>query len=1287
MDGLKPFDSRCIDNNDEFNPAESLYIEASAGTGKTYTIQQIVSRLILDGTPLSRILIVTYTDKAAGELKDRISQKIEEVLETGKLIKDGNRQLDPQEMARFKAALDERDSVQIFTIHSFCQKTLNTMAYDAWRPFEMQLVDDKLVKNLIDRWVRDEWPTLREYESLLVADDENESTQDKNIDRFIDNLETLFVNAISKFYLKADGTVDDHIISTALTKADPLTDDEKRLSSAQNCDDLRKIPEFQSILESLEARRGDPWNPKSKSNATIADLLESIYRYQKGKKLYNGIQYRKFQGIGEDQSHLMAFKDKLDDALKKEKTYQAYAYHQFLCEQLSKLYCAWRDEKLENKQESYQDMIVAVHHAVKDEKCPLRDKIREAYQYAIIDEFQDTNQLQWDIFKTVFLQDHDTDKNRVPDHSIFVVGDPKQSIYSFQAADLDVYHKAIHEIGNGRRLDANFRSTRPMIEACNRLFQGDYFDGNGKTGDESSGNKIEFQDAEYPKYHDGKGKLNATWDGEETKAVWLCISDTPDGWIGERDFAKCVAQKIVECCELVEGRETTRLQVFEKHSNGSCTLRNVRFSDFAVLAKSRSEFVHIENELKRLGIPFLRYKDNNLFTGRECLEWIAIFQAIDADDFSSDHRHYLNEALLTDFFEIPTDAQHGKIKVVGSVDYDNPSCPERLMIARWHSIARQYRWAELLESIYRESQVEERLSSLSKLQEMARLHQIGYYCIEYLYQNRCAIEDLIRHLNDLQNHESVNDDADGNLVAKGTDFDAVQLMTIHASKGLEFPVVIAVAGFKGYNPNSQGPFLFHDKSMNLLKLGFDKEAKERRKEEELNEWRRLFYVAYTRATSLLILPKYKKWCPKDNKGKDDDKGKTDNKGKDDDKSKTSDFEFLGKSVERLEDHCLGSHFNAESHVDSTRVSAILARQNEGNRDPQTCSSASRDKQVKKIQNFQSSIATYCLKQHSYSSLAPKRRSFDGDDAEEVDCIDEHGNNANRFGDQNERGEQKDASESNIDKNPVSILKSEDYCEGKFHPLPTNYPVGVQLGNAVHEILEKADFALASQMTPSENFKELIQTSFMRYGLTHAHREAEKSSTSDWIQPTAEMIYHTLNARLPEILGHERSGKPLYLKALNAESHFAEVEFMLSETLRSSENIAQHFSKGYMDLLFLHPDDQGHDRYSILDWKTDRLEDAEYHCPEALKKKVDSEYDIQRVLYAYCLIQWLSRFPKFKDKTVDDIFENHFGGIYYVFVRGTYEGTSNGIYAQTWDCFESLKRSYDEIEKLMRGGKS
>ena len=152
------------------------------------------------------------------------------------------------------------------------------------------------------------------------------------------------------------------------------------------------------------------------------------------------------------------------------------------------------------------------------------------------------------------------------------------------------------------------------------------------------------------------------------------------------------------------------------------------------------------------------------------------------------------------------------------------------------------------------------MKTLKEIQSYSKFKQIANYCIEYLSLNK-SLDDLIRNLENVSNGGNIEgDDMTGTLVEKSTNFDCVQIMTIHASKGLQFPVVIAVCGFK--NPfNKSKAFSFHQKDQfgkEKLKLTFskDEETKKLITQEEIAEWKRLFYVAYTRAQFLMIMPLY-----------------------------------------------------------------------------------------------------------------------------------------------------------------------------------------------------------------------------------------------------------------------------------------------------------------------------------------------------------------------------------------------------------------------------------------------
>lgn len=1222
-------------NIGKFDLSRSLFIEASAGTGKTYTIQLMVAKMISKGTPLKKILIVTYTEKAAGELKDRIRKKIDEVLEKGRIDED-QPALNMEQMGFFRKAYQDVDNAAIFTIHSFCQKALKEYAYDANRPFDMAMVDDSAVEDMIDRFVRDRWNNNEQFVLLLQAAEKTSS--------FINDLKKTFIKS-ANMYKGVDGSGEeivklDEVQLPKQGDSDVPEDIVSKVLLAQCLEDLYVIPNFEDSVKAFEA---------VVENDTNVDLFVSQLRnWIPGKKLYDGKKFR-------------SFKDPLKEPFDQIKKVNAFVSsiaksfkHKFYAEHTPELFSEWQKYKSESKLQSFNDMILSVHRAVMEPGNSLKTRLRAQYTYAIIDEFQDTNQLQWDIFRTVFLKDG---KVPVNDHRIFVVGDPKQSIYSFQGADVNVYKKATDEIGKKLDLVHNFRSTDGIIEGCNALFAGTFF--NPAAG---MPELVKFTKS-YPP--DGKNadkkKPAPELDGAVVeKAILLSKKN-----IAPKAFAATVVANIIDWCSLREDGKTTRLQVFDKDygkPGHDTPLRNVTFKDFAILAKSRSEMEDIEGIMRSVGVPYTRYKEGNLFRSRECAEWISLFRAINAPDFSSWNRQILSEVLITDFFKDVvaererarrgSDQSNGleELHYIESDEFDDPNNPERRQIASWRSLALKFRYAEMLERIYADSQIEYRLMDVSKLQSLARLRQIGNYAVDYLYNHRCSMDDLVRHLQGLARYEQSADDENGDLVEKGSDFKAVQVMTIHASKGLEFPVVISIAGFKRL-PNSTPPFITHDET-DALHLGFDDTASAKRKNEELEEWKRLFYVDFTRASSLLLIPQYNTWF---------------NEAKDGESPKRSGY---FKHVHALMDAL--DKFTAESQSLYTElptndkwIDDPVAFKEKDKLVREILDSYRKDcnpeelneieEQKQKMSALQGKIAGASILQYSYSTLAGRVETpiAEPDDS------------------RTDKEESDDTEEI-----PVSGIET--------------YPRGSKVGDALHNILERTRFHSFGEdyetlddalQHPTAELVNTIDEEFKAQSLPIAAHEQE------WREITIRFVWNTLHAALPEIAGADiLTEKPFKLVKLLEGCHKPEVQFGMNADAKNSDDdslaILHRVCKGFIDLLFVRPDSNGKKRYSILDWKSDTLDS---YSDAEVKAKVDNEYSVQRVLYSYCLIQWLKQFygkGTSENLSEDEIYKQYFGGIYYAFLRGTDGETSRGIYAHTWKNFEALKSDYEEVKGLM-----
>ena len=1028
---------------ENFKENINYVIEASAGTGKTYNIIEIVKKLLQGkNIKLNDILIVTYTEKAAGELRDRIRKELPE---------------------------EDVDNVPIFTIHSFCQSVIKEFGISSNLPLNLSLVGNDELNEFADKFIRD----------CSLIDDIAECLK-QGIEINIDTLKNKLVDGVDKYYLDSNYNEDSEIIV------------------------IKDSNEFLDEINKLKNKKAN------KSN---------------------------------------------NDKIKKS------MIHFLSCKYLKQLYIAWQKEKELNKKESYNDMIRSVREAILDNKCLLKSKLQEKYKYAIIDEFQDTNQLQFDIFSNIFLCEN---------HNIIVVGDPKQSIYSFQGADVNVYYKAVDEIlkkgGLKCSLNTNYRSTQNIVTSCNQLFKHFDFDG-----------MDQFEESICPT--DEVHKREVLFDGKDIESFWIGNKD-----LNDIEYAKAVVKEIIICCEKDKNGKT-RLQL----KKGPEEFRNVSFKDFAILGRTRLEMQAICNIFKKVGIPFVKYKDLKLFNGKECADWKDIFEAIDCIDFTGSNRAIFKKALFTNFFGL-------SLQEIADEKYNTDESDQMVLISKWKLIASEKQWEDLIDDILVSSNIIDRMSSLTNIDSIGIYKQIGNYCVDYLTSNH-SINDLINKLNDLSQGEE--DTEDGNVVERSTNFDAIQLLTMHTSKGLQFPVVIAVGGFKQFPPE-KGIVTYHKENKKILDFQINEEFKK----ERLEETKRLFYVAYTRAEYILMFPCVSKFITNNDKN------------------------FIIDSINQYENN------NKFKRIDASifnykelkeKVQNILNK-------PAEESKEERVKQEEVLKTIIKESNSKKVYKHSYSSLSHSG-VIDEDDNKEGVVI---------------------GGLSNFD---TKVVSDNPYLNESNNAIqmPSDYPKGSNIGTCLHEILEKIDF------TNTNNLIYIVKNSFSKNGF--------KDNDEKWNDYTKKIIDNVLNAKLPIIKGNNITNDYLLLSEIPNNCKKNEVEFsynLLNEKLKN-------YCNGFIDLLF-----KNGEYYSIVDWKSDGLSDdfISFSSQKDLQEHVSDCYSIQRVIYSYSLIQWLKCY--YKNETEEELFNNHFGGIYYIFVRGCNEGTGNGVYCQTWNNYKELENSFNEI---------
>jgi len=1157
---------------ENFDKNCNYVIEASAGTGKTYNIIEILKNLTKNDNDnrfneekLSHILVVTYTEKATQELKNRIRKDLKVNIE----------------------------NASIFTIHSFCKSVIDNYPLSSLLPTNLTMMSEDQLDDFINDYIR-KGDIFKEYNDLLKWLNIKESK--------LDSLFEAIKNSLKCYYLDSSFSEDLNIISIDSDRF--LQIDFGNFRGAQNVKDLpSQFSKFKEQYDILKAEENN--NPKI--NGFLNELVpNNLFNY-------NSTSYKVSSMKTEETKKALSFFKSIKDQLNKNTFTNFISY--LTIKYIKDVYQSLDDYKRQNKLQTFDDMIRNVREEILKPNSELKIKLQEKYKYGIIDEFQDTNQKQFDVFSKIFLEDNS--------HHLIVVGDPKQSIYGFQGSDLNVYNKAKNIISNNGKLESlttNYRSTKRMVESCNKLFKefSPLIYTKKKDGKEI---ECEIKDTVFENFKESNSKedYSSKFQDKENKAFWIIEE------VDEYEYAKAVCEQIVECC-LKDSQNKTKLQIQPKGEE----LRNVTFKDFTILYRTRSESYPIINELKRLGIPYQISGECSLFKGNEAYAIKTLFEAIDCSDFTGNNRKVFKKSLLTPFFGLkPAEIKNKK--------YDNNDSIEMSTIIKYKEIANNKNYEDLIDSMLYESKLINSLKSINDIQTLGIYKQIGSFCIDYLSKNH-TIKDLISKLNTLNSSNDKDSDSDNEnseedftIIEKTTDFNAVNLCTIHSSKGLQYPVVVVVGGFK--QANKKSCFIKHDKNTDknlLFRYVYDEY-----KEDDIQEVQRLFYVCYTRAQYVLMLPRYIKYG----------------------------YKFIGDSLKRYIDNNSEDfrkfYESTDKHL-SEKVKQILADYSKEESNSNSETDPNKQKEINKsLIDDKGNRLTY---KHSYSSLShPKNKDNDISIEDEV----------------NKEGEENNSEEFNLssfDKNSKQITGNltKDTSDKLFNE-HIDFIRGTEIGTALHEVFEKTDF------TDTSNLENTIDITLNKYSLHLSDND------KDYIK---EIVNHVLNGDFIEIIGSKESGKTFKLSELKLNDRKNEIEFNFDmENLdnKLDKYFIRNYCNGFMDLLFKRNVD-GVDVYSILDYKSDSLKEdfLSYEDNNELKKHTDSHYSIQRVLYSYCLINYLSQF--YKDLTKEEIFNRHFGGIYYVYIKGCYKDTKNGIYAQTWNSYSELEWSYKNIKGRIYGNK-
>ena len=808
-------------------------IEASAGTGKTYTITSLYLRLILghECEPLSpeQILVVTFTRAATDELKDRIRKRLKQAHDALKqnkpefdpLIEElhqwlSNESIRERSLQRLSDAQQLMDLASIFTIHGFCQRMLSQNAFEARGGFEDQLTLEEsqyLTQAVRDVWRRSvyqmdsagldivlqRWRTpdklesdVRPYlhKSLVFHFGQSDTQDDQAFEAKRQTWEVL----TEKLVVKWDSTSDE-LVSLFLNH--PQKNGQFTRFLTGRMDAIQRI---------LSAPHNQDKEDLKKLNYLCADQISKSVK----------------KGAEPPQHELLTL---LDEWHRQNETYQNLKNRwldQWFVDHIQLI----RDRLSELKQQQQvlapDDLLSGLANAMaQDGGEGLVAQIRRQYPVAMVDEFQDTDALQYGIFRSLYVAE-------VPDTALalLMIGDPKQAIYKFRGADIFTYIKAKHEVQGAYSLDTNYRSSKDMVNAVNQIFT-------QHSRPFIYDTDIPFQpvlsaDKGQPLVQEGKKASALTWQ-------LLSLRDKPTKEYLNTRFAASAAESISSLLN--------QSQKEQAHIDG----KQIQAKDIAVLVRSGRQAEFVKQALNERGIASVYVGRESIFSTEEAVSVFGLLQAVHEQNersFKNALAHPIWGLSLDEIEQFNSDEQLWEKQLdalhKGLQDWQYKGV--MTMLTNWlHDRGMPAVWLQDA------NHGERRLTNILHLAEILQQASV----------EQQGLQGLISWFaQQLANSTGENETQQLRLES---DENLVQITTLHKSKGLEYPIVFMPFLWDGKVSNDT---IFYDEITKQATCDLAGDFKEQIQTEGLAEEIRLLYVGLTRAVSKCYVGVYTSDDPK-----------------------------------------------------------------------------------------------------------------------------------------------------------------------------------------------------------------------------------------------------------------------------------------------------------------------------------------------------------------------------------------------------------------------------------------
>jgi exodeoxyribonuclease V beta subunit len=1180
----------------------SQLIEASAGTGKTFTISALYLRLILGHGDESsgfgrellppQILVVTFTDAATKELRERIRTRLAEAARFFRdetpapdaLIAELRDQFDAQQWPgcanRLDVAAQWMDEAAVSTIHSWCQRMLREHAFDSGSLFTQSLETDH--SDLLGEVLRDYW---RLFCYPMQGDALNWVRSNwGGPAALLPRVRGLFASERDSDEGKAPAELIDECLQERRAALFEL-----KMPWRQWADELLAICHQGVASKSvdgrkMQARYFEPWFEKLKAWAED----ESLEQLDIG----TGFTRLTPDGMAEAWKGQAPSHPGLDAMPKLKSSLDALPSPDAAVLQHAAKWVGARfeEEKRRRAEMDFDDMLLRLDAALQSDGGErLATLIREQFPVALIDEFQDTDPVQYRIFESIYRIEENS-----PDTGLFLIGDPKQAIYAFRGADIYTYLRA-RQATTGRlhTLGTNFRSSHGMVNAVNHVFARAESREQGRGAflfrEKSGDNPVPF----LPVQSQGrKERLQVAGQDVAALNVWHLSSDQPlSGVVYRQQLAAACASEITA---LLNGGQSADAGFVQDGKD----FRGLKPSDIAILVRDGKEAQAVRSELAARGVRSVYLSDkDSVFAAQEAHDLLSWLKACAEPDVERS----LKAALACITLNLP-------LAELERLNQDELVWETRVMQFRgYRELWRKQGVLPMLRRLLHDFHLPQTLMQRS---DGERVLTNLLHLSELMQQAAAELDGeqaLIRHLAELL---AVSGQAgEEQILRLESDEQLVKVVTIHKSKGLEYPLVFLpfICSAKPVD-GSRLPLHYHDGAGKAqISLKPTAELIAQADDERLAEDLRLLYVALTRAQHACWL------------------GVTDLKRGNNNSSvlhlsalgyllgggaSLGESSELKRWLQDLQQDCPAIHIDempqpTDEHYQPPRNDAVL--------------SATLVPKRKASENWW--IASYSALRISDVLSVGSDEAPDSPQAQKL------------FDDER------------LDPDaPREIIAG----GADIH----RFPRGPNPGTFLHGLLEWAGddgFAVT---------REALEDAIAR--------RCNLRGWEGWITTLSDWLQHLLKSPLPVAGGQP----PVVLEQL--KQYRVEMEFWFAshkvDVLKLDELVRQHthrgvarvaaepvqlngMFKGFIDLTFEHDG-----RYYVADYKSNWLgvDDLAY-TEQAMEQSIlDNRYDLQYVLYLLALHRQLkARLPDYE-------YDRHVGGALYLFLRGT-RADSRGVY--------------------------